>query len=258
MFPESMAFVLVRPSEAGNVGAAARIMKNFGFTDLRLVLPAVDFLEQEDKWMAVGAYDLITRARVFDNLSEALADVSFAVGTTSARFRAVEPLEFTEVCSESRTIAQQNNVAWVFGNERNGLTFDELERCHSTTCVATSAEFSVLNVAQAVAIVAYECSRGTRNVVDKQKPMPKGQDEDQLFGKVDTLLRRIRFTRDFNHGLVIKELRSAYQKIRATNREFGLLNGIVLRLLDRIAPNSPDENSSGCASEAPPAVNKSD
>lgn len=243
MFPKDMVFVLVRPSEAGNVGAIARVMRNFGFSDLRLVDPLVDYLEHEDKWMAVGAYDLLRSARTFHTLTEALEDVSLCVGTTSARFRAVKPVEFTQMCGESRQMAAHSKVAWVFGNERNGLTFEELERCHSTTSVSTNSEFPVLNVAQAVALVAYECSRTVQNLeqADTRNTMPTGKAEDQLFQKVDELIRSINFTRDFNHTRVITELRSAYQRMRATNREHALLNGIILRLQGRVQPGAIEE-----------------
>ena len=248
MFQQNIAFILVRPSEPGNVGAAARVMKNFGFTDLRVVAPEIEFQESEDKWMAVGAYDLIEKCQNFASLAEAIADVSMAIGTTSARFRAVQPLPFTEICAEATGVAKANKVAWVFGNERNGLTFEELERCHSTTCVPTEAEFPVLNVAQAVSIVAYEACRSqsafsAATGADLPKTMPTGKDEDQLFDRVDKLVKKVNFTREFNHTQVLRELRSAYQRMRPTVREYGLLNGLVLRLYDRISPRSPKDKT---------------
>lgn len=236
MFPQDMAFVLVRSSEAGNLGATARIMKNFGFTDLRLVSPEVDYLENEDKWMAVGAYDLLQKCRVFATLQEALCDVALSVGTTSARLRAVRAVDFIPQCEEARAVSAHNKVAWVFGNERNGLTREELELCHCTTSIPTDSLFPVLNVAQSTAIVAYECVRSlpTSAIGEAQPQLPTVAEEDQLFGKVDTLIKDINFTRTFNHQLVITELRSAFRRIRPTMREFGLLNGIVLRILDRL------------------------
>jgi TrmH family RNA methyltransferase len=244
MFAENIVFVMVRPSEPGNLGATARVLKNFGFSDLRLVEPGVDYLDHEDRWMSVGAYDLLKQCRVFPDLNDALADVSVAVGTTSGRFRAVEPVEFRQMCSEAATLSEHDKVAWVFGNERNGLTFDELERCHNSTCVKTAADFPVLNVAQAVAITAYECANsGIASLVGQPRQMPVGREEEGLFLHVSRLLGRIEFTKQFNHDRIVKELRSAYQRMRPTQREFGLLNGIVRRLLDRVPERKLDAAS---------------
>lgn len=236
--PGGIVFILVRPSEAGNVGATVRVMKNFGFAELRVVSPQIDFREMEDRWMAVGAYDLIEKCQEFSSLTDAVHDVSFVIGTTSARFRAVKPSPFESVCKEAVYRSPTSKVAFVFGNERNGLTFDELERCHSTSCIETNPEFPVLNVAQSVALVAYECARSSRTTTgagqEEPQPMPVGTDEDTLFSLVDDLIKKVQFSRDFNHAQILRELRSAYQRIRPTTREFGLLNGLVHRLLDRL------------------------
>lgn len=237
--PSGIVFVLVRPSEAGNVGATARVMKNFGFEELRIVNGQVQFREMEDKWMAVGAYDLIEKCQEFSSLSDAIHDASLVIGTTSARLRTVRPTPFQSACREAVSLAPTSKVAFVFGNERTGLTFDELERCHTTSCIETNPKFPVLNVAQTVALVAYECSTSARRAEEliEQTPqamLPMGKDEDALFLLVDDLIKQVKFSRDFNHAQIIRELRSAYHKSRATMREFGLLNGLVRRLLDRL------------------------
>lgn len=236
--PGGIVFILVRPSEAGNVGAAVRVMKNFGFSELRVVSPQVDFREMEDRWMAVGAYDLIEKCQEFSSLTDAVHDVSLVIGTTSARLRAVKPSPFESVCREAVYRAPNSKVAFVFGNERNGLTFDELERCHSTSCIETNPEFPVLNVAQSVALVAYECTRAssTKSGQSDETPqaMPVGTDEESLFSLVDDLIKRVKFSRNFNHAQILRELRSVYQRARPTMREYGLLNGLVHRLLDHL------------------------
>lgn len=239
MSKSNIVVILVRPSEAGNVGATARVLKNFGFDQLRVVDPQLSFRELEDKWMAVGAYDLIEKCQEYGSLTEAIQDISYVIGTTSGRFRAVEPVTFENACSESVSLAVASRVAWVFGNERNGLTFEELERCHATTCIATDPQFSVLNVSQTVALTAYECSRwfGKATATDadiETESRPVGEEEDALFSRVDELIKRTRFTRDFNHAQIVRELRSAYQRMKPSRREYGLLNGLVHRLLERV------------------------
>jgi TrmH family RNA methyltransferase len=147
-------FVLCRPSHPGNIGAAARAMKAMGLADLRLVAPE-RFPAHEAYWMATNAADVLDRARVHASLGEAIADCAAAFAL-SARPREWSPQVLDARAAAARALALGAPVAFVFGAEDSGLTNDELLACQFLVHIPASAEFSSLNLAQAVQVVAYE------------------------------------------------------------------------------------------------------
>ncbi len=80
-------FILVRPNFLGNIGSSARVLKNFGFGQMRLVTPPKNYLDSESRRMAVDAFDVLKKARVFDSLATALEDITMSVATSSGQYR---------------------------------------------------------------------------------------------------------------------------------------------------------------------------
>ncbi len=151
---ESIRFVLCRPSHPGNIGAAARAIKTMGFRDLRLVAPE-RFPAPEAKWMATNAVDVLEAAPVYPELGEAIKDCVHAFAL-SARSREWSPQVFDVRTAAARAVEMAGPVAFVFGNEAAGLTNDEMFACQSLVHIPASRDFSSLNLAQAVQVVAYE------------------------------------------------------------------------------------------------------
>jgi TrmH family RNA methyltransferase len=151
--------VLVAPSHPGNIGAAARAMKNMGLEQLTLVRPK-QFPHPEATARASGGDDVLTAARVVPSLAQALAGCGFIAATTSRdrdqRFRVLEVR-----AAAARLVAEARSrcVAVVFGAERSGLTNEELESAHALVRIPASAVYPSLNLAMAVQLVAYEVFR---------------------------------------------------------------------------------------------------
>ena len=155
--PDPTRFVLVQPSHAGNVGAAARAMKVMGFADLVLVAPRfADVLQQpETVSRASGAAEILARARVVPTLAEALHGITWACAT------AMTPRDFGPPTYAPREHFQAlarsgHHVAFVFGPERTGLANDDVYRCHACISVPTDPAYGSLNLAQAVQLIAYD------------------------------------------------------------------------------------------------------
>ena len=146
-------FVLCRPQHPGNIGSAARAIKTMGFTDLRLVAPE-RYPAPEAQWMATNAGDVLESAKL-QSLQESIKDcvLTFAM---SARGREWSPQVLDVRTAAARAQEAGGDVAFVFGNEQAGLTNDELFACHHLVHIPASKEFSSLNLAQAVQVVAYE------------------------------------------------------------------------------------------------------
>src|SRR5688500_17690558 len=147
-------FVLCRPSHPGNIGAAARAMKAMGFTDLRLVAPE-RFPAPEAEWMATNAVDVLSQVKVHAGLGEAIKDC-VAAFALSARGREWSPQVLDVRSAAARANEIDGAVAFVFGNESAGLTNDEMFACQYLVHIPANPEFSSLNLAQAVQVVAYE------------------------------------------------------------------------------------------------------
>ena len=154
MAPNSIRFVLCRPSHPGNIGAAARAIKTMGFRDLRLVAPE-RFPAPEAQWMATNAIDVLETARVVSDLKEAIQDCVHAFAL-SARSREWSPQVLDVRTAAGRATGMAGPVAFVFGNETAGLTNEEVFACQSLVHIPASRDFSSLNLAQAVQVVAYE------------------------------------------------------------------------------------------------------
>lgn len=150
-------FVLIAPSHPGNVGAAARAMRVMGFTDLVLVAPLDRAIARRAEALAraSGAIGVLESARVVDTLADALEGVQF-VGAT-----AMTPRDFGPPTHAPReffgTLAgRAQSVAFVFGNERLGLSNEDVYRCHACLSIPTDPDYGSLNLAQAVQLIAYE------------------------------------------------------------------------------------------------------
>src|SRR5438552_2535972 len=146
--------VLCRPNHPGNIGAAARAMKAMGLSDLRLVAPE-RYPVKEDQWMATNAVDVLERATVHATLNEAIHDC-VAAFALSARPREWSPQVLDVRSAAARAVEMDAPVAFVFGNETAGLTNEELFACQFLVHIPANPQFSSLNLAQAVQVVAYE------------------------------------------------------------------------------------------------------
>ena len=148
--------VLINTSHPGNIGASARAMQVMGLANLHLVNPK-NFPCHEATAMASGADDLLQRSVVHDSLESALDGCSLVMGT-SARLRSL-PMPQMDLRSAAQSVLAENHgqdIAILFGQERAGLTNDEIQRCHQLVHVDTDPNFGSLNLSQAVQLMAYE------------------------------------------------------------------------------------------------------
>src|SRR5271163_3311714 len=228
----SFAFVLFRPQSPGNIGAAARAIKNMGFDDLRLVAPGT-LKSREAVAMAVHADDVLAHATVYPELADALADCSIAVGTTSRRggyrSRAV-PLRAAAV--ELEALAGANKIALVFGREDRGLTNRELKLCHRLVTIPTAPEYPSLNLAQAVMVVAYELMMAATATVQATgaPEFVAASISDPMLERLADALVSIGFIPDDNPEHIMLAIREIFGRSGLTAREVEILNGMARQM----------------------------
>jgi TrmH family RNA methyltransferase len=233
---ENIRIVLVNTSHPGNIGAAARAMKNMGLTKLVLVEPK-DHPTYEAYSRAAGADDILGDAAVVSTLSEALKGCSWVMGT-SARERTVQwrMLEPRECAKESIKEAYSGEVAIVFGRERTGLTNEELELCNALVCIPTNPEYSSLNVAAAVQVLCYELrvaslEEGGMQQVEKSEKedddSPATADQvEGMYGHLSQMLEDVGFFGTSNPEIIMRRLKGLFSRARVTKREVNILRGI--------------------------------
>jgi tRNA (cytidine32/uridine32-2'-O)-methyltransferase len=222
--------VLVQTTHPGNIGAVARAMKNMCLADLWLVAPRF-FPHADATARASGADELLARARVCATLDEALADCRFVVGT-SARDRHVdwtlcEPRECAALLVGE---AIRGPVALVFGRESSGLTNEELDRCDRLVQIPANPEYSSLNVAMAVQVLAYELLLASRDeavaAVAGHEPATTAQMEG-FFAHLAQTLDDIGFTAGRHSEKLLRRLRRLFLRVRPDQDELTILRGIL-------------------------------
>jgi len=223
--------ILVEPLEAGNVGAAARAMKNFGFTDLWIVGGKTERTDNVSAWWAVGAIDVVESATRVDTLQEALADCHLTVATTAVRGRQVyeqlSPADVARIAAEE--LGPEHRLGVVFGREKYGLSGEEVMLCQRTASIPTWPEFPTMNLAQSVAIFAYELGKGARPPAAEREPAPHHL-QQRLNRHARALLEEIGYFGDKNPDRICAELQALTGRAVLTMREASLLLALVRRL----------------------------
>lgn len=153
-----LAVVLVSPRDPNNIGAAARAMANFGLSDLRVVTPYAP--SWRDAVSAVGAQDIMQSARLFDSLPLALADCKLTLAATALKNRNLDQPVIALPDLPAWLAGQiQEQTALVFGNEKTGLSNDEIALCTAVLHIPTKDKQPSINLAQAVILTCYELTR---------------------------------------------------------------------------------------------------
>ena len=222
--------VLINTFHPGNVGAIARAMKNMGLTNLYLVDPN-DYPSEEATSRAAGAVDLLENATIVSTLEEAIADCSLVIGT-SARHRTFQlPIMNARECAESVIPeAVDHNVAIVFGRETTGLLNDEIAQCHRQVYIDANDEYPVLNISQAVQIVAYEIWMANQNKENYKKETPEyphKKDMDLFYEHLEETLYGINFIIRSHPGKVLDKLHRFFNRSRPEKQELGILRGVL-------------------------------
>jgi TrmH family RNA methyltransferase len=230
--------VLVSPSHPGNIGAAARALKNMELAQLVLVNPR-QFPDPEASARASGAEDVLRAARVVSSLPEALAGCGYVAATTARDrdqyFRVIDVrVAAARLVAESRRAP----AAVVFGAERSGLSNEELEMAHALVRIPASPQYAALNLAMAVQLVAYELYRARGAAAPASlplaAPLASTQDLERLYTHFAEVLEQIDF-RDRTHSgtHLMARIRRLLQRAEPDQNEVNILRGILTAVQNR-------------------------
>ncbi|MEO8010603.1 MAG: RNA methyltransferase [Dokdonella sp.] len=225
-------FVLAETSHPGNIGSAARAIRTMGFGSLSLVAPA-SFPHGEAYALAAGAVDVLDRARIVPTLADAIADCTLVLGAT-ARLRGVSLEEWSPREMAARVIetaAQGGRIALVFGNERAGLSNDQIALCHAAVHIPSDPTYSSLNLAQAVQILAYELRLAVLGATPRREgniDTPANSAEFEGFiNHLSATLDVIDFHKGRSPRTIMRRLRRLFLRAAPDQRELRVLRGIL-------------------------------
>ncbi|RDB41907.1 RNA methyltransferase [Halomonas sp. DQ26W] len=230
--------VLVQTFHPGNIGASARAMKTMGLTDLVLVNPRC-FPDPEASRLAAGAEDVIDSARVVASLADAVSDCVQVVGA-SARLRSLPLPHFDEpetMASELVSHAVDDPVALVFGRERSGLTNGEIRCCSHQVSIPANPDYGILNLSQAVQVLAYETFKAWRQRPENDHHQPRPAEErqptrEQMEHFHDHLSRVMQASGFLTqpHACTQTQLQALFARARPSRKELSLLRGLLRSL----------------------------
>lgn len=230
--------VLVQTYHPGNIGASARAMKTMGLTNMVLVKPRC-FPDAEATRLAAGADDVVESAHVVSSLEEAVADCVQVIGA-SARLRSLPLPHFDEPDSMAHDLvnnAAHDPVALVFGRERSGLTNAEIRCCTHQVSIPANPDYGILNLSQAVQVLAYEVFKTWRHRPQSgyQPPMPAEQrlpTREQL-GHFHDHLESVMNASGFltqPHAQTEAQLQALFVRAQPNRKELSLLRGLLSAL----------------------------
>jgi tRNA/rRNA methyltransferase len=215
-----------------NIGAAARAVANFGFSDFRVVDPYdVAFREAVS---AVGGAHVLKAARVFPTVAEAVADCSLVIGTTAGQRRVPQQPVDLLASGVTRVRGHQGKTALLFGSEKFGLSNEDMSFCHQLIRIPTAPETPSMNLGQAVAVCLYEFIREP----DQNLPVSpsrfeaiEGSDAEQLTVMLHAVLDESGYTNRITAISTEQKIRRWIRRLRVGRRDGPLMLGILRQIL---------------------------
>jgi len=223
------------------------VLKNLGFERLQIVSPRCSAGDEEARRLAVDAGDVLDRAVVAGSLDAALAACPTVVGTSRRMGRHRRPhFRIDELAPRLARLAEEGEVAVLFGREADGLTDAELDRCTHLAYIPTAEAYPSMNLAQAVAITAYEIARALDAVAPQPPPKPKGvqgeeperaevlaadEAREAMYAHLEEALARIGFLKAGQREGMMRRLRRILGRAELSAGDLDVVRGIARQIL---------------------------
>jgi tRNA/rRNA methyltransferase len=228
-------FILIKPQLGENIGACARSMKNFGFNKLHIVSPKISFPNHKAKATSVGAFDIINKAKVFNETKEAISNFDIVV-SLSARRRDINKKhislnEFINIINKKKN----SNFGLMFGPEASGLSNEDLSFSNYILQIPTSPKFKSLNLSHSLTIICYEIFKVFNvNLFEKDKANIKISSKS----KINSLIKHLLKLLEEKHFFLPKEkkqsmllnINNLVYRLEPNDKELRILASIISSL----------------------------
>lgn len=241
--------ILVEPQIPENIGMVARAMANFGLDELRVVSPRDGWPSEKARSVASGAAAIIDGAALYDNLNDAIADLTWLAATTARQRDMRKPVLDAAAAADEMAVrfGRGERCGILFGRERNGLNSDEIAIADAAVMIPINNRFASLNLAQSVLLLGYEWLKATGTaslgrVTRNERPITPGLNlgtsrkatKEELIGLFEHLEQELEQRGFFNPShrrhVVVRNIRTMLSRMDATDQEVRTLRGIVATL----------------------------
>ena len=238
---EAVKFILVGTTHPGNIGAAARAMKNMGIKQLGLVAPK-QFPDEKAFYRAKAATDILENAQVHETLIEAVSGFQLVIGTSARNRKIPWPIMSPREAAQEilSNYKGANKIAVVFGREDRGLTNEELGLCNLHVHIPSSDEYSSLNLSQAIQIIAYEIRLKALSTEGKSKkqewdvPLAENAEIERLIEHFDELMQEVEFYDIDNPRLLLTRVRRFFRRSKIDHIEANIFRGVFAAIQKKL------------------------
>ena len=228
---ENISVILNQPRYPENIGSSARAILNMGIDKLVVVNPVNFDLERVMKLATHVASDIIRNIKIYSSLREALAPFNFVVGTTARLGGERQTVTLPSKMAEKLvSISQKNRIAILFGAEDRGLTNEDIRYCHELVNIPT-AEFSSLNLAQAVMVICYHLfTAGNEKASDSSPRLANRHELDGMYDQLKDILVKISFINHENPDYWMNNIRRFFTRLQLRAKEVSIIRGICRQI----------------------------
>ena len=225
-------FILVKPQLGENIGACARSMKNFGFTNLNIVSPKFVFPNHKTKATSVGAYDVIDNAKVFNNTEEAVKKfdiiISFSARKRDINKKHITMSDFYKILKSKKS----GKFGLMFGPEASGLSNKDLSYSNFILQIPTSKKFKSLNLSHSVTIICFEIFRFLKkNLFNKKGKKIKVSSKSNIISLINHLTKLLESKEFFNpkekKQSMLLNINNLFYRLEPNDKELRILASII-------------------------------
>lgn len=228
--------VLVRPQFAGNIGSTARVMKNLGFSQLVLVSPKANPLDDESRKFSCRGEEILHNSTQVNSIEQALVGCSFVAATSSQTKGLMRGTLTKPVRNAAKILSKeinQSQIALIFGPESSGLTNDEISLCNLLIHIPTCDDYPALNLAMAVAITLHEIKMAqddkTKETI-KPIELASWQMQQQAFSTLKLSLEEIHFLFGPKGDTLFNGIKNMISRAKPSKQEIKWLIGLNRQL----------------------------
>ncbi len=235
------AIILVKPQMGENIGAAARVMLNFGFTDLRIINPRDGWPNPKAEDMSAGAIEVIQQAKVFEKTADALEDITHLYATTARLRDMIKPIYTPRATSkEIASLPKHAKAAIMFGAERSGLENSDVILANAVVTIPVAPVYASLNLAQAVCLLCYECSVALQgdsatSICEVDATLATRREIDDTLTHLEATLDKTDFFRvPEKRPRMMKNIRNMFTRHALSEQEIRTLRGMIKAFSDKM------------------------
>ena len=228
-------FILVKPQLGENIGACARSMKNFGFNKLHIVEPKINFPNHKAKATSVGAFDIINKAKVYNNIEDAISKFNLII-SFSARRRDINKKHISLQAFQKIIIKKKNiNIGLMFGPEASGLSNKDLSFSNYILQIPTSTKFKSLNLSHSLTIICYEIFKiFNEKLFEKNRTNIKISSKSKINSLIDHLLKLLEEKEFFlpkeKKQSMLLNINNLIHRLEPNDKELRILASIISSL----------------------------